>query len=429
MLRKFFMSGRSTDQSRTVRAQLNGCLISQEDFFVRMRQERLRSERYGTPLSLIVLEVTELMKCVVDGKGTSNTTFFRHIAEILKNSTREYDIKGWYQEGQTGILTPNTDEAGARALARKLITGLTHRFGFGANAGEQDVSRFIKISSLPTSGDYLEAKGDEEEAKPVPPAAPHYRISFPSPDPRTLHYRSVKGRGADVAVMTWPISIELLTKEQAQKLQLNLKRAIDILGSLFGIVLFGPLMLLIAFVIKISSPGPVLFRQKRLGVLGKRFTFLKFRSMKVNSDQAIHRQYVTSLINGQNGAINNGTAEQPVYKINNDPRVTRIGRFLRKTSLDELPQFFNVLKGDMSLVGPRPPIPYEYDNYQRWHCRRVLEVKPGITGLWQINGRSTTTFNEMVRLDLTYARTWSLWLDVKILLATLWTVVSRKGGY
>jgi lipopolysaccharide/colanic/teichoic acid biosynthesis glycosyltransferase/GGDEF domain-containing protein len=412
MLTKFFMSGRSTDQSRTVRAQLNGCLISQEDFFVRMRQERLRSERYGTPLSLIVLDVKQLMKCLLNGNSASDRTFFRHIAEILKNSTREYDIKGWYQEGEAGILTPNTDESGARALAGKLITGLAHRFGFGANDREQDMSRFIRISSLPTSGDYLEAKGDEEEAKPAPPSAPHYRLSFPSPDPRVLHYGSVKGRGADVAVMTWPISIELLTHEQARKLQLVLKRAMDILGSLLVIVLFGPLMLLIGLVIKISSPGPVLFRQKRLGFLGKPFTFLKFRSMKVNSDQSIHRQYVTRLINGQNGAINNGTAEQPVYKIN-----------------DELPQFFNVLKGDMSLVGPRPPIPYEYDSYQRWHCRRVLEVRPGITGLWQINGRSTTTFNEMVRLDLTYARTWSLWLDVKILLATPWTVVSRKGGY
>jgi lipopolysaccharide/colanic/teichoic acid biosynthesis glycosyltransferase len=188
-------------------------------------------------------------------------------------------------------------------------------------------------------------------------------------------------------------------------------------------------MLLVALLIKITSPGPVLFRQKRLGFLGKPFTFLKFRSMKVDSDHSIHRQYVTKLINGSKGAVNNGTAKQPVYKITNDPRVTWLGRFLRKSSLDELPQFFNVLSGDMSLVGPRPPIPYEYDIYKRWHCRRVLEVKPGITGLWQVNGRSRTIFNEMVRLDLTYVRTWSLWLDMKILLRTPWAVVSTKGGH
>jgi lipopolysaccharide/colanic/teichoic acid biosynthesis glycosyltransferase/GGDEF domain-containing protein len=429
MLTRFFVSGRSIAQSRAIQTQLSGCVISQEDFFVRMRQERLRSERYGTPLSLIVLDIKELMKRVVNGNGTSGTTFFRYVAEILKNSTREYDIKGWYQEGEAGILTPNTDESGARALARKLITGLADRFGFGANIGERDLGRLIRISSLPTHNSCLAAGGDEDEAKPAPPFAPHYRLSFPSADSRTLHYASVKGRGTDVAVMTWPIAIELLTQEQAQKLQLKLKRAMDVLGSLLGIVLFGPLMFLIALVIKISSPGPVLFRQKRLGLLGKPFTFLKFRSMKINSDHSIHREYVTKLINGENGVINNGTTEQPVYKINNDPRVTWIGRLLRKSSLDELPQFFNVLKGDMSLVGPRPPIRYEYDSYQRWHCRRVLEVKPGITGLWQVSGRSRTTFNEMVRLDLTYARTWNLWLDVRILAKTLWTVVSTKGGY
>jgi lipopolysaccharide/colanic/teichoic acid biosynthesis glycosyltransferase/GGDEF domain-containing protein len=429
MLMRFLMSGKSTDQSGTIRTQLNGCLISQEDFFGRMRQERLRSERYGAPLSLIVLDVKELMKCIVHGNGTSGTTFFRHVAAILKNSTREYDIKGWYQDGQAGILTPNTDESGARALAKKLVRGLADAFRSVSDCDESDLSQFVALSSLPVEGAYLPNNSGATAAKPSISSARLCQAALTVPDSRTLPCYPTKAGTADVAIMNWPIAIELLTQEQAQKLRLNLKRAIDILGSLFGIVLFGPVMLLVALVIKISSPGPVLFRQKRLGFLGKPFTFLKFRSMKVNSDQAIHRQYVTSLINGQNGAINNGTAERPVYKINNDPRVTWMGRFLRKTSLDELPQFFNVLKGDMSLVGPRPPIPYEYDNYQRWHCRRVLEVKPGITGLWQINGRSTTTFNEMVRLDLTYARTWSLWLDVQILLATLWTVVSRKGGY
>jgi exopolysaccharide biosynthesis polyprenyl glycosylphosphotransferase len=244
-----------------------------------------------------------------------------------------------------------------------------------------------------------------------------------------MHYQSVKDRVVEIALVSWPISIELLTQEEVRKLQLLLKRAMDIIGSLFGIALFGPLMLLIALLVKLSSPGPVLFRQVRLGFLGKPFTFLKFRSMKLNCDQSTHREYVTKLINGQNDAINKGTTEQPVYKITDDCRITPVGRFLRKTSLDELPQFFNVLMGDMSLVGPRPPIPYECDLYRRWHCRRVLEVKPGITGLWQVNGRSKSTFDEMVRLDLTYVRTWNLWLDVKILLKTLWSVVSTKGGY
>jgi exopolysaccharide biosynthesis polyprenyl glycosylphosphotransferase len=291
------------------------------------------------------------------------------------------------------------------------------------------VSRFIALASLPAYGNSPLADDHKTRAKLSLARAHESQRPFPAPHSCTLPLRSIKGGAVDVALVSWPISIELLTHEQAHKLQLQLKRAMDVLGSLAGIVLFAPLMLLIALLIKITSPGPILFRQERLGFLGKPFALLKFRSMRVNSDHSVHRQYVTKLINGDNGTINNGTPKQPVYKIKADPRVTWIGRFLRKTSLDELPQFFNVLRGDMSLVGPRPPIRYEYDNYQRWHCRRVLEVRPGITGLWQVSGRSKTTFNEMVRLDLTYVRTWSLWLDVKILLRTPGAVVSTRGGY
>jgi lipopolysaccharide/colanic/teichoic acid biosynthesis glycosyltransferase/GGDEF domain-containing protein len=430
MLRKLFFSNRrQANGVTTVQSQLSAYLLPQKDFLTRMREERLRSERYETHLSLVIIDISGLTERFVTSGSISGTAFFKHLAAVLRNSTREYDIKGWYQEGQAGIVTPNTDEAGARALIRNLITGLAQRFGFGSDGGEQDLNRFIRIASLPSQGSYLAANGEKKEAKPAPPSARHYRIAFPDPNPRTLHYQSAKGRVAEIALMGWPISTELLTQEQARKLQLHLKRAMDVIGSLFGIALFGPLMLFIALVIKVTSPGPILFRQERLGFLGKPFTFMKFRSMKVNCDQSTHREYVTKLINGQNDAINKGTTKQPVYKINDDPRVTWIGRFLRKTSLDELPQFFNVLNGEMSLVGPRPPIPYECDVYRRWHCRRVLEVKPGITGLWQVSGRSKTTFDEMVRLDLTYVRSWDLWLDVKILLKTLWTVVSTRGGY
>jgi lipopolysaccharide/colanic/teichoic acid biosynthesis glycosyltransferase len=151
--------------------------------------------------------------------------------------------------------------------------------------------------------------------------------------------------------------------------------------------------------------------------------------MKAACDPSLHKEYVTKLIKCDNSEINRGTSDQAVYKITHDPRVTPIGQLLRKSSLDELPQFFNVLKGDMSLVGPRPPIPYEFDQYKRWHCRRVLEVIPGITGLWQVSGRSSTTFDEMVRLDLKYVRTWDLLLDIKILFKTFWAVISAKGGY
>jgi len=203
----------------------------------------------------------------------------------------------------------------------------------------------------------------------------------------------------------------------------------DIAGSLAALILCGPLFVLIALAIKLTSKGPILFKQERVGRYGSRFTFLKFRSMECDNDSRIHREYVKRFIAGEADQARGSHTQDVVYKIQDDPRVTRVGKFLRKTSLDELPQFINVLKGDMSLVGPRPPIPYELEGYQIWHRRRVLESKPGITGLWQVNGRSRLKFDDMVRLDLQYAKTWSLWLDIKILLRTPRVVLFGAGAY
>jgi len=151
--------------------------------------------------------------------------------------------------------------------------------------------------------------------------------------------------------------------------------------------------------------------------------------MKCVNDASIHREYIKRFIAGEADSAQVDNNHNVVYKMPNDARVTRVGKFLRKTCLDELPQLINVPSGDMSLVGPRPPIPYELETYQIWHRRRVLEAKPGITGLWQVNGRSRLTFDEMVRLDLQYVRTWSLWLDIKILLQTPRAVLSGQGAY
>ncbi len=203
------------------------------------------------------------------------------------------------------------------------------------------------------------------------------------------------------------------------------KRTVDILGSLVALILLSPVIAVIAAAIKLTSKGPVLYRQERVGQFGSRLTFLKFRSMKVNNDPTIHKEYVQKLIVG---ALDQ-TSENKVFKIQHDPRVTAVGRFIRRTSLDEIPQFFNVLAGDMSLVGPRPPIPYELENYDTWHRQRVLSMKPGITGLWQVIGRSRTNFDEMVRLDIRYIREWSIWLDLRLILATPWVALTGKGGF
>jgi lipopolysaccharide/colanic/teichoic acid biosynthesis glycosyltransferase len=172
----------------------------------------------------------------------------------------------------------------------------------------------------------------------------------------------------------------------------------------------------------------VIYEQERLGQRGARFRVKKFRTMYANNDPKIHQEYVQQYIAGKEGLDNSGQAEKPVYKLTKDPRITPIGSLLRKTSLDELPQFWNVLRGDMSLVGPRPPVPYEFEVYDIWHRRRVLEIKPGVTGLWQVSGRNRTRFDEMVRLDLQYCQSWSLWLDIKILLATPRAVFKGDGA-
>jgi exopolysaccharide biosynthesis polyprenyl glycosylphosphotransferase len=208
-----------------------------------------------------------------------------------------------------------------------------------------------------------------------------------------------------------------------------MKRAMDIVGSLLALLVLSPLFCFIAILVKLTSKGPAMFRQQRVGQYGKTFTFLKFRSMYVNNDAAQHQEYIKQLISGR--AVRNEASKgsQGVFKIVDDPRVTSIGRFLRRTSLDELPQFWNVLIGEMSLVGPRPPITYEVESYDLWHRRRLLEAKPGITGLWQVNGRSRVEFDEMVRLDLEYAKTWSPWLDLKIIARTPKAVVAGEGAY
>jgi exopolysaccharide biosynthesis polyprenyl glycosylphosphotransferase len=202
------------------------------------------------------------------------------------------------------------------------------------------------------------------------------------------------------------------------------KRAFDVAVSGLILLLTWPLLLAIAAWIKLDSRGPALFRQVRIGENGRPFTMVKYRSMVANADPKIHEAYATRLIQKNVSLHESGQAS---LKLAVDPRITRAGRILRKTSLDELPQFFNVIKGDMSLVGPRPPLPYEVAVYQDWHKRR-LEAIPGMTGLWQVEGRNQVSFDEMVRLDLAYIERQSLGLDLMILLKTPLSMFAGRGA-
>jgi len=222
---------------------------------------------------------------------------------------------------------------------------------------------------------------------------------------------------------------DLFDLDHNKRTSLFLKRLIDIVGSAFALILLAPVFGILAALVKLTSKGPVFFRQQRLGQFQIPFAFLKFRSMHVTTDAEIHREYVKNFIAGRAEPNSAGSQQRRVYKITNDPRVTWIGKFMRRTSLDEIPQFWNVLVGQMSLVGPRPPIGYEIEEYEIWHRRRLLEAKPGITGLWQVHGRSRTTFDDMVRLDLRYSRMCSPISDLKILLRTPRAVFSGDGAY
>jgi len=427
MIKHIFKGKNNKKQTDLIHTEIDGFLLKTSDFFTRMRQERLRSERYGTPLSLLIIDINSLINCLSEAKEVLLQSTPKQLVGVLKHSTRESDIKGWYEEGKVALLAPNTDGSGILALTRNLRKSIASRYSFNGAPSEEDIGQFITISCLPVGLSYFSNCSNEQEADTKLSLFQKYHTQDSSTLGLSIPISGPKG-AAEVRALDWPLSFEVLSRDQLRHFEIKVKRLMDVLGSVLAIILCTPLMLIIAALIKLTSPGPVIFRQVRLGFLGRPFTFLKFRTMRVNCDDSLHQAYVSELIKGENECVNKGIAGRPLYKLSDDPRVTRLGKFLRKSSLDELPQFFNVLKGDMSLVGPRPPIPYECERYKPWHCGRVLEVRPGITGLWQVGGRSSTTFDEMVRLDLTYVRTWNLWLDLKIILKTFWAVISTKGG-
>lgn len=207
-----------------------------------------------------------------------------------------------------------------------------------------------------------------------------------------------------------------------------IKRSSDILISLLGLFLSLPIWLISAILIKLDSEGPIFFKQERVGMDGRMFLCYKFRTMNANADESLHKEIYRKNIAGMLDQANAGDGNKPIFgKVKDDPRITRVGRILRRFSIDELPQLLNVLKGEMSIVGPRPPIPYEVEAYKTWHRRR-LDVKPGITGLWQVSGRNRLSFEEMVKIDLYYIENWSLWLDLKIILLTFPAILRGDGA-
>jgi len=341
--------------------QVGGPILGESVFREALVRERKRADRFDASFAVLLVDRSD---------DASEGATWVSILSAMAAVKRDADAVGWLEQGAVlGLLLPEVSRNGALKVMDRLRHQISGRLG---------------DSALAAVSMRLYAHGVE----PGPDGA-----AFPSVD----------------------LLLEAFVPQRDQPGRDAAKRGLDILGSLALMVIFAPAMLVILAAVKWTSPGPAMLRQVRIGRRGEPFAMRKIRTMYVNAGHEVHQDYMTWFIKS--------SGQQPrtrdeVFKLTNDPRITRPGRLLRKASLDELPQFWNVLRGDMSLVGPRPPLPFEVEQYQPWHRRRVLEVKPGVTGLWQVSGRSRTTFDDMVRLDLRYARTHSLWTDIRILAAT-----------
>jgi len=357
-------------------------VLNQEAFHAMLTLERRRAERSRKPFILMVIDSQSIH---LNG---STADFMECLTSVTCDATRETDIIGWYEDGSVlAVIFTEINLTGSspitEVLHSKVVAALRERLDHRVAS-----KLVITVHVFPESWD-----------------------------------KDHPDRVTDIKL--YPDLSHGFSKQRAP---IVVKRAIDIIGSALLLLILSPIFGLVALIIKLTSKGPVIFEQERLGQFGKQFKCLKFRTMYADNDPKIHREYVQNLIAGKAKQQQTNQADAPVYKITNDPRVTPIGRFLRKTSLDELPQFWNVIRGEMSLVGPRPPVPYEFEVYDFWHRRRVLEVRPGVTGLWQVSGRSRMSFDDMVRLDLRYSQNWSLWLDLRILLATPRVVFTGEGA-
>lgn len=364
-------------------ASAGACEVLSEENFKRMIAiERKRSERSKEPFLLMLLEANHHQESKKNGKVLDS------VASALLPSTRETDVIGWYKDRTAvGVMYTGLPVKDKNSVLSIILNRVSAKL--------RDELMADQFSQVAISFHFFPDDWDNDNSgRPTNP------VLYP----------------------------DLLSPDDSRRSVLVMKRVMDIAGSALMLILCAPLLLMIALAVKASSIGPVLFRQQRVGQFGQLFTFLKFRSMRVDNDNGVHREYVMRFIaNEAEHQPSSGNGEG-IYKLTNDKRVTRVGKFLRRTSLDELPQFLNVLNGDMSLVGPRPPLPYELAVYQTWHRRRVLEVKPGITGLWQVSGRNRVRFDEMVRLDLRYATSWTPWLDFKILMRTPFAIIRGTGA-
>ena len=382
-------------------AQAFNGIHSPNEFRLILERERARADRSGDKFSLVVFDLGDTN----DGSGSSVS--LEHLTRILFRRIRLTDTVGWFDDKSIGTVLPGTTGEGAWKFADDVhkktsaiasyYTYRVYTYPTEGTADEKRVSDFPRHQEVPHQYDRVSFEGffiknPTPSRGYVSPMPLKSAVPFRSPQKLVENGETLFAR----PMPPW-------------------KRGLDLLGATVGLILFSPLMLGISIAIKLTSPGPVIFKQMRAGLGGKPFVFYKFRTM-INGAEKLKKDLLAR--NEQTG---------PVFKIKNDPRVTSIGRFLRKTSIDELPQFWNVLKGDMSLVGPRPPTLDEVPKYETWQNRR-LDVTPGITCIWQVSGRSEIGFLDWVRMDIRYIRRIKFLHDLQILFQTLSSVLLRKGA-
>ena len=365
-----------------------------------LERECARADRAGLHFSLIDFNL-EYSK----NNGASSG----HLIKLLSERMRTSDELGWIGKQHIGLMLYNTDAGAACRWAnniRQVISPRLHPLDY-------------KVYAYPAE-DNDSVTGDLKKRNHRIKDTLNPAINQPKSPPKFVRTAAINSDMPDSQGSLITLRKNLNTDQNFKSLFFRgmplWKRSMDILGALLGLILLSPVFLLVSALIKIMSPGPVFFKQERVGYGGKRFNFWKFRTMKVNADTSAHQQYFAGLING--GKDGTGGSEQPMAKLDDDnPQIIPFGRILRKSCLDELPQLINVLRGDMSLVGPRPPIPYEVEEYLRWHKGR-FDSAPGMTGLWQVSGKNRLTFKEMVRLDIRYSKNLSFFSDLKILMMT-----------
>jgi lipopolysaccharide/colanic/teichoic acid biosynthesis glycosyltransferase len=337
-------------------------------------RERNRANRTGEVFALVVFVLPE---------NRENQEILKLLSDALSQRIRAIDAVGWLDSQHVGTLLPETNSVGACHFAEKICHEILL---------VQTPPKF-EIVTYPS-----ERLTDPEQIKPhLSPEKSENKHIWKNLSGTLQFNRS--SRNVDY--------VFCLTRTA-------LKRGFDIIGSSVFLLLFSPLFLVLSVIIKVVSPGPIFYKQRRIGYAGEPFTFLKFRTMTFGADSHDHQEHLSQLIKSETSG---DCADVPMVKLDHDPQIIPCGNLLRKSCLDELPQLINVLRGEMSLVGPRPPIPYEVKEYLTWHRGR-FDAIPGMTGLWQVSGKNKLSFRDMVRLDIRYSRERSLWLDIKILFRT-----------